>query len=227
MVTSQKKKLLIAASCAVGVTIAVISSRTVVAAAPTGVDQVAMAYVGLANGGSSYSYVGSKKCKKCHIKQYKSWSKTRMGKAFDILKPGTFSESKTKFKLDVNKDYTKDEGCLKCHTVGFGKPGGYAIPDPSNKKSVRTAKKLQNIGCESCHGPGSGYIKVFEDILKSKRKYKQEELYAAGLNKISETVCKTCHNEESPTINAGDTFDYEKRVSQGTHEHFPLKQREE
>ncbi len=227
MVTSQKKKLFFAASCAVGVTIAVISSRTVVAAAPAGVDRVAMAYVGLTGGTSNYTYVGSKKCKKCHIKQYKSWSKTRMGNAFDILKPGTHAEAKKKFNVDVNKDFTKDEKCLKCHTVGLGKPGGYVIPDPSDKKSVRKAKKLANVGCESCHGPGSGYIKVFEDILKSKRKYKREELYAVGLTKIDETTCKTCHNEESPTVNPGDTFDFEKRKHEGTHEHFPLKQREE
>ena len=67
---------------------------------------------------------------------------------------------------------------------------------------------------------------VFKEILKSKRKYKVEELYAVGLQKISKDTCLKCHNEESPTINPGDTFDYEKRKDQGTHEHKPLKQRE-
>jgi len=177
-------------------------------------------------GSSSYAYVGSKKCKKCHIKQYKSWEKTRMSHAFEILMPGQHKEAKKKFHVDIAKDFTKDEKCLKCHTVGFGKKGGYATPDPSDKRAVRKAKKLMGVGCESCHGPGSAYVKVFEDILKSKRKYKQEELYAVGLNKIDESVCKTCHNQESPTINPGDPFDFEKRKEQGTHEHFPLKQRE-
>ncbi|MFQ5493808.1 MAG: multiheme c-type cytochrome, partial [Phycisphaerae bacterium] len=175
----------------------------------------------------SYSYVGNKKCKKCHIKQYRSWEKTRMAQAFDILMPGNRKEKKEQFKLDVSKDYTKDEKCIKCHTVGFGKPGGYAIPDPEDKKAVRKAKKLRGVGCECCHGPGSAYIKVHEDILKSKRKYKVEELYAAGLFRIGKTVCITCHNEESPSVNPGDPFDYEKRKDQGTHEHYPLKQREE
>ena len=173
------------------------------------------------------SYVGTKKCKKCHIKQHKSWDKTRMSKAFDILKPGNSADMKKKFKLDVDKDYTTDKQCLKCHTVGFGQAGGYATPDPSDKKSVRTAKKLEGIGCESCHGPGSEYVPIFEEIMKSKRKYKVDELYAAGLTKIGPEVCLTCHNEESPTVSAGDTFDYETRKEEGTHEHLPLKQREE
>jgi len=175
----------------------------------------------------SYAYVGSKKCKKCHIKQYKSWEKTRMSHAFEILVPGQHKEAKEKFHVDVTTDFTKNAKCLKCHTVGFGKEGGYATADPSDKKATRRAKKLMGVGCECCHGPGSAYIKVFKEILKSKRKYKQAELYAVGLNKIGESVCKTCHNEESPTINPGDSFDYEKRKKQGTHEHFPLKQREQ
>jgi cytochrome c5 len=174
-----------------------------------------------------YSYVGNKACKKCHINQFKSWEKTRMGKAFEILKPGNSKEAKEKFKIEVDKDFTKDEKCLKCHTTGFGKPGGYAIPDPADKKAVRTAKKFEGVGCEMCHGPGSEYSKVFKEIQKSKRKYKVEELYAIGLQKVGEEVCLTCHNEESPTINKGDKFDYEKRKEEGTHEHKPLKQREE
>lgn len=189
---------------------------------------VAAASVSAATGfpaGPERTYVGSKKCKKCHIKQYKSWAKTRMANAFDILKPGEHSEAKTKFHVDVTKDFTKDDKCLKCHTTGFGHAGGYATPDPADKKAVRKAKKLMGVGCESCHGPGSEYVKVFTDILKSKRMYDVEELYAAGLTRIDASTCTTCHNEESPTINKGDPFDYEKMKAQGTHEHLPLKQR--
>lgn len=175
----------------------------------------------------TYSYVGSKNCKKCHLQVYKSWEKTKMGMAFDILKPGQFAEAKKKFNIDVDKDYTTDEKCLKCHTTGYGQAGGYAIPDPNDKKAVRKAKKLRGVGCESCHGPGSAYTKIFKEIMKSKRSYKVDELYAAGLQKIDKSTCLTCHNEESPTIAAGDSFDYEKRKDEGTHEHETLKQREE
>ena len=187
----------------------------------------AAALPALADGEPSYSYVGNQKCKKCHIKQHRSWEKTRMAKALEILKPGNNKEQKEKFALDVGKDYTTDEKCVKCHTVGYGKPGGYATPDPQDEKAVRKAKELEGVGCESCHGPGSEYIKVFEEILKSKRKYKVEELYAIGLRKPDEATCKTCHNEESPSVNPGDLFDYEKRKDTGIHEHESLQQREE
>ncbi len=149
-----------------------------------------------------------------------------MGKALETLKPGVAAEAKTKHGLDSTKDYTTDATCLKCHTTGFGQDGGYAVPDPSDKKAVRRAKKLAGVGCESCHGPGSAYIKVFEEIFKSKRKYKVEELYAVGLKKIEGTVCTTCHNSESPTVQEGDVFDFDKKKDEDTHERKEMKQRE-
>ena len=103
---------------------------------------------------TDYEYVGSKKCKKCHIKEYKSWEKTKMANALDILKPGNSKEAKEKFNIDVDKDYTTDATCLKCHTVGYGEPGGYQTPDPEDKKAVRKAKARYGVGCESCHGAG-------------------------------------------------------------------------
>ncbi len=224
MMTKQEVMLLMVACGGFGV---VISARVSAGAGSTTAAQTVLAAVGPADGALSYSYVGSKRCKKCHIKEYRSWAKTKMGLAFKILKPGQSEEAKKKFNLDVSKEYTQDETCLKCHTVGFGKPGGYAIPDPNDKKAVRRAKKLESIGCECCHGPGGEYVKVFQEIQKSKRKYRVEDLYAVGLVKIDESTCLTCHNEESPTINAGDAFDYEKRKTEGAHENYPLKQREE
>jgi len=214
--------------CTLAVLVELVAGRTNVSASDR--QQVATAsgvalLTAVAADTSPYEYVGSKTCKKCHIKQYKSWEKTRMGQAFQILKPGNSKEAKEKFNVDVSKDYTKDPTCLKCHTVGFSHAGGYHVPDLSDKKAVRKAKKLEGIGCESCHGPGSEYVKVFKEIQKSKRTYRVEELYSVGLAKIGEATCKTCHNEESPTINAGDVFDYEARKAKGTHEHFPLKQR--
>ena len=174
----------------------------------------------------AYTYVGSKKCKMCHMKQFKSWEGTEMGRAFDLLKAGEGSDAKTKSGLDVDKDYTTDAACLKCHTAGFGKEGGYTVPDPEDKKAVRKAKKLMNVGCESCHGPGSEYVKVFAEIQKSKRKYKVAELHAVGLTKIDETTCLACHNEESPTRDPDFPFDYVRMKADGKHEHLPLKQRE-
>ncbi len=64
------------------------------------------------------------------------------------------------------------------------------------------------------------------DIFRTKRKYKVEELYAAGLTKIDETTCKACHNEKSPTINPDVPFDFQKMLLEGMHTLQPLKYRE-
>lgn len=182
--------------------------------------------LGLDDSKAAFSYVGSKACKMCHLAAHKSWAKTEMGQALESLKPGKAKEIKEKFNLDPNKDYSTDVTCIKCHVTGFGEPGGYVIPDPKDKKAVRKAKKLAGVGCESCHGPGSEYVKLHKEIMKSKRKYKLEEMYAAGMQKIGKETCIACHNEEGPTVQPGVAFDYEKKKDEGIHEHKPLKQRE-
>jgi cytochrome c1 len=178
----------------------------------------------VAGGEEEAKFVGSKKCKMCHKEEYKSWEESKKAKTFEPLKPGQASEAKQKHNLDPAKDYTKDEGCLKCHATGHGKPGGYFIPDPADEKAVKKAAKLEGVGCESCHGPGSAYVDLHKEIKKSKRMYKVEEMYAAGMTKIGEATCVRCHNEESPTY---QPFDYEKQKDEGSHEFIPLKQREE
>ena len=177
--------------------------------------------------GEGATYVGNKACKKCHIKQHKSWATTKMAQTFEVLKPGERTEKKLEAKLDPAKDYTMDATCLKCHVVGFATESGYIIPPADDKKAQRRAKKLLGVGCESCHGPGSEYSKLHKEIQDSKRKYKLEEMYAAGMTKIGPEVCAECHDTESPFVGDDYVFDYEKRKEEGTHEHFPLQYRGE
>lgn len=174
----------------------------------------------------SYSYVGSSKCKMCHIKEHKTWKKTKMAKALETLRPGQAVDVKKAHNVDPQKDYSTDESCLECHTTGFGHEGGYFVPDAADKKAVRKAKKLAGVGCESCHGPGSEYIKVFMEIFKSQRKYKVEELYVVGLTKIDASTCTVCHNDGCPTIAADTPFDFKKMKDEDMHEHTEMKLRE-
>ena len=90
------------------------------------------------------TYTGTKKCKACHGKQFKSWEQTKMAKAFDVLKP----EERTK------------PDCLACHTTGYGKEGGF--------KSLEETPGMVGVQCEGCHGPGSIYFRVMKDKEKSK-----------------------------------------------------------
>ncbi|MBI4717472.1 MAG: cytochrome c family protein [Planctomycetes bacterium] len=176
--------------------------------------------------GGKFSYVGATACKKCHLKEHKSWEKTKMAHAIETLKPGQAVEMKKKFKLDPEKDYTQDASCLACHTTGYGEEGGYAVPAAGDDKAAKKAEKLAGVGCESCHGPGSEYVKIFEDIQKTERKYKVEELYSAGLKKMDAGACTNCHNDKGPTFDPAKPFDFEKQKTQDAHEVQPLKQRE-
>ncbi len=199
-------------------------------AGPPAVSDVAVsgstAVAAAALGGDEAAFVGSKKCKKCHSKQNKAWGKTKHAKALDLLKPGEAKEAKEKYKLDPAKDYTTDAACLACHTVGHGKDGGYTTPPADDKKAARKAKALAGVGCESCHGAGGAFMALHEEIFKAKRKYKVDEMYAAGVTKIEAATCTACHNDKSPTYDASAPFDFEKMKESGIHEHTALELRE-
>ena len=90
-------------------------------------------------------YVGSKKCKTCHIKEFKSWQKTKHGSVFDKL----------------SDDEKKDPEVVKTRTIGYGKPGGF--------KDVEETPGLVNVGCEVCHGPAGKHVKVSLSDKEGKR----------------------------------------------------------
>ena len=163
--------------------------------------------------GDEHAFIGSKNCKKCHLKQYKSWEQTKMAKTFETLRPGANAEAKTKAGLDPDKDYTKDETCIPCHVTGYGKPGGFV--------DEATTPDLMGVGCESCHGAGADYVADDKMSLKNKE-YKLADVVAAGMvEKVTEAQCVDCHNDKSPFFSG--EFDFAARKDEGTHEHHPLK----
>ena len=160
-------------------------------------------------------YIGAKKCKACHMKQFKSWKKTTMAGSFENLKAGVKGAEKTKAGLDADKDYTHDADCLKCHTTGYGQPGGFT--------SIEETPKLAGVQCESCHGPGGD----FKKIMKKDKKFKLADVKAAGLILPSEADnnCMECHGGDSPfneKVDAKYKFEIKDRLEK-THKHFPLK----
>ncbi len=162
---------------------------------------------------AEHAYVGTKGCKKCHIKQWKSWSETKMANAFETLKPGVVAERKAELGLDADKDYTADEECVRCHVTGLGKEGGFT--------SIDDTPDLAGVGCEMCHGAGGSYTQDGLMTLKNKE-FKRADVVAAGLiYPIEESVCTQCHNEDNPIPDY--TFDYEAKKAEGIHESTPLK----
>ena len=112
----------------------------------------------------SAKYVGSKSCRSCHTKQYKTWRKTKHYKTFSHLKD---SEA-------------KDPECLKCHSTGYGKPGGFV--------SKEETPKLASTGCEACHGPGSAHAEAAKDAPDDG---KWED---PNYPKVAPGSCVACHN---------------------------------
>lgn len=160
-------------------------------------------------------YVGTTTCKKCHIKEWKSWSLTSMANAFDLLKPGTAVEAKKASGLDPETDYTKNVDCVPCHVTGFGKPGGFV--------DLETTPEMAGVGCENCHGPGGTYTQDGYMTFANKE-YHKADLVAVGLvDHVGPAQCNVCHNPASPFVVEGYKFDFEAMQKKGTHEHYPLR----
>ena len=137
------------------------------------------------------------------------------GEVLRAAPAGAAAAAKKKANLDPQKDYTHDEKCLGCHTTGYGKPGGFV--------SLEKTPDLVGVQCESCHGPGSEYLKEGAMTLKNKE-YKRADLLKLGLVAISAETCTgQCHNTKSPFVGKDYVFNYEQRRAQGTHEHAALR----
>ncbi|MGB9700327.1 MAG: multiheme c-type cytochrome [Thermodesulfobacteriota bacterium] len=103
------------------------------------------------------NYMGDQFCFPCHEQQHENWKKTGHAKAFQTL---------------VRHKRESDHTCLPCHSTGFKEVSGFG-------------DVLENVQCESCHGPRRGHP---EKGLK----------FAS----VSEKQCLTCHNAaKSPNFN--------------------------
>jgi peroxiredoxin len=85
------------------------------------------------------AYVGSQACQSCHPGEYDTWSKSPHARAISAL---------------AKQNKSTDSACLKCHTTGFGRTGGF----PAGEKPD-AHPGLLGVGCESCHGPGGDHVK--------------------------------------------------------------------
>ena len=91
------------------------------------------------NPAAKLHYAGSESCQTCHPNEYAIWFKSKHGHAYQALSKLAERPS--------NRQY--DPECIVCHTVGFEFETGY-------RNAVETPQ-LKNVGCENCHGPGSGH----------------------------------------------------------------------
>lgn len=149
----------------------------------------------------TYGYIGNSGCK-CHMSKGTIEGDEYKKVKYDE-KVGHFN---TFSRLTTDED-KKNPECLGCHATGYGE----------NIKKDKSAYGdfVENVGCEACHGPGEGYVKVkmnykgkgkdaFNELLKSDpieaRKAQFEAgQRVAGINepKTIKEQCLKCHWEDA------------------------------
>ncbi len=170
--------------------------------------------------GDGHAYVGTKSCKMCHKKAEKGdqagvWEKSAHASAFETLK----SDQSLAIAKEAGLSGPPSEApeCLSCHSTGFGTDTGYKVlaadfvADELNAKAVKKNDTKLGVGCESCHGAGKDY--------KSKKTMVgigdgSIDGDTVGLWTPNEEVCKTCHNEKSPTFKE---FNFEEQAKVVSH----------
>ena len=106
---------------------------------------------------SGLVFTGNEDCSICHNKIFKHWKETHHASAYETL---------------VKVEHEYDPECLLCHTIGMRYLTGF--------ETIETTPKMKGVGCENCHGPGSGH------------KLTQSKDYG----KANEENCIICHNSE-------------------------------
>jgi hypothetical protein len=131
-----------------------------------------------------HKYTGIKLCKVCHQSpkqgnQYGIWSKSKHAEAYKVLTEAKAAEiAKAK---GLKKPANESPECLECHAI---------TADPKLTPD--------GVQCETCHGPGSDYKSM--TIMKDKAKAVAAGLVLYKDDAAIEKLCKTCHNEKSPTF---------------------------
>ena len=134
-----------------------------------------------------FKYIGAPKCKMCHNKPEK-------GAQYDTWAKGPHANA----MKSLSAEEAQKPECLKCHSTAAA----------VDSKLVATIKVEEGVSCETCHGPGSRYKSM--GIMK-----KREMALKNGLIIPDEALCKSCHNEESPTFKG---FNYEEYLARIAHD---------
>jgi len=101
-------------------------------------------------------YIGSELCIRCHPNEGAQWKTTAHSQAFNTLQI-------------VKRD--ADAECVGCHSVGYGKPGGFL--------NFAATPAMTNVQCENCHGMGT-----------------EHDAFATAAHRVDANVCMGCHTKD-------------------------------
>lgn len=120
------------------------------------------------------SYVGNAQCTSCHPSAAKAWANSKHAHAWQTLVDAESDPKRYGWPV------TKYPDCVGCHVVGYGEESGF--------RTFEDTPNLANVGCERCHGPGSGHM-----ISGGKKK-----MGIIG-GALKSEMCAQCHDfEQSP-----------------------------
>jgi peroxiredoxin len=147
------------------------------------------------------TYVGDAVCGKCHPTAYKALADGHHAKAIRLLaEPAPDRWDVPRHKRGV-VGLRKPE-CLRCHTTGFGKPGGFPEEPPANPDEHTMA----GVGCEMCHGPGKAHA---EDPKKPRAIAR----LGGTCNECNILpICRQCHDSRNDP-----DFDYRTALPKARH----------
>jgi hypothetical protein len=112
------------------------------------------------------NFAGERTCKTCHAAQHKKWFASQHAIAYEDLE-------------SVNKAF--DPACIECHTVGFGKPGGFV--------DMSMTPHLLNVQCENCHGAAKEHAESMGKKPVGNHTWSKEQ------------ICGQCHvQKHSPSF---------------------------
>jgi len=117
-------------------------------------------------------FVGTARCAECHDESMPVYRSTKHAHAYATL-------------VEAGKQYHLN--CIGCHVTGAYQPGGVCRVDKIEGR--------ENVGCESCHGPGSTHA---EDPSVKNIARKPEK-----------QACEGCHNHEN-----SPNFDFARYLPQ-------------
>jgi hypothetical protein len=130
-------------------------------------------------------YIGAERCATCHPDATRTWQETAHARAIQTL---------------IDRDKNFDKSCVGCHVTGYRKPGGAVAGKLQYEVTLNGetfTKKLENVGCEVCHGPGSLHA-----AAPLGADSKPQHIQRA----VPVELCQQCHNSEhSPRFN-NDTY---------------------
>jgi 2',3'-cyclic-nucleotide 2'-phosphodiesterase (5'-nucleotidase family) len=118
------------------------------------------------------TYTGNASCKPCHEEELAHWKTTGHARAWATM---------------VQTRQTANLDCIPCHTTGFDRPGG--------PQAIVGLEPFIDVGCESCHGPGSAHVRNPRVALDHGKK-------------VPERVCAECHRAQADQ----KPFDFEERL---------------